>query len=204
VDSQVKERIVGAAVLVALGVWLIPWVLDGQDEPAAPADAAADAAALPAIEESAPIRTETVELTPDGLARSPIDAPQDSGIVVDAGAAGSEADAQVTAARLADAAEPDAHETDAPPAAVALRAPVAEPADEWVVQLGAFSDPANARQLASRVGTFGYEAGVSEFSAGGRTMHRVRIGGFGTRAEADSVRSSLSAHGFAADVVSPE
>ena len=28
-DQGLKERLIGAAVLVALGVWLIPWVLDG-------------------------------------------------------------------------------------------------------------------------------------------------------------------------------
>ena len=32
-DQGLKERLVGAAVLVAIGVWLIPWVLDGPEEP---------------------------------------------------------------------------------------------------------------------------------------------------------------------------
>jgi len=32
-DQGLKERLIGAAVLVALGVWLIPWLLDGPDAP---------------------------------------------------------------------------------------------------------------------------------------------------------------------------
>lgn len=32
-DQGLKERLIGAAVLVALAVWLIPWVLDGPDQP---------------------------------------------------------------------------------------------------------------------------------------------------------------------------
>ena len=30
-DAHLKERLIGAVVLVVLGVWLIPWVLDGPD-----------------------------------------------------------------------------------------------------------------------------------------------------------------------------
>ena len=58
-DQGLKERLVGAAVLVAIAVWLIPWVLDGPEAPVettaqlaavaggrrADADAHADAAA---------------------------------------------------------------------------------------------------------------------------------------------------------------
>jgi len=32
-DQGLKERLIGAAVLAALAVWLIPWLLDGPDEP---------------------------------------------------------------------------------------------------------------------------------------------------------------------------
>src|SRR5690606_27066344 len=32
-DQGLKERLIGAAVLVALAVWLIPWLLDGPEHP---------------------------------------------------------------------------------------------------------------------------------------------------------------------------
>jgi cell division septation protein DedD len=44
-DQGLKERLVGAAVLVAIAVWLIPWVLDG---PEAPLESGASALQLPA------------------------------------------------------------------------------------------------------------------------------------------------------------
>jgi cell division septation protein DedD len=73
-----------------------------------------------------------------------------------------------------------------------------------MVQLGAFSDPAGARQVASGVSDYGYSAHVSELVDGSRTLHRVRIGGFETRAQAEAVRSALMAHGYQPQVVSPE
>jgi cell division protein FtsN len=37
--------------------------------------------------------------------------------------------------------------------------------------------------------------------ASGKVMHRVRLGPYASRGEAESVTSSLSAHGFVAQVV---
>ena len=198
-DSQVKERIVGAAVLVALGVWLIPWVLDGQDEsvdslPGGDESVSA-AAPLPTAEQRAPLRTETVELTRE-------DSPRDQAAATPTRSADAPRDAAEEVPESANAAAPPAvvPETEAP----AERTEAAARPGDWVVQLGAFSDPANAGQLASRVSTYGYTGRVSEYLTGGRTMHRVRIGGFGTRNEAEAAASSLAAHGFPARVVSPE
>src|SRR5688572_22225528 len=58
-DQGLKERLVGAAVLVAIAVWLIPWVLDG---PEAPLEATGASLQLPAAEEPMPMRTEILRL----------------------------------------------------------------------------------------------------------------------------------------------
>ena len=63
-DSHVRERIVGAAVLVALGVWLIPWVLDGPESEPAAASGSAPELQLPSPDSATPTRTETVDLDP--------------------------------------------------------------------------------------------------------------------------------------------
>lgn len=62
-DRALQERLVGAAVLIALGVWLIPWVLDGSADDA-PAGTEPVALKLPAPEEagSRVIRRQTIEL----------------------------------------------------------------------------------------------------------------------------------------------
>src|SRR5687767_5225453 len=58
-DQGLKERLVGAAVLVAIAVWLIPWVLDG---PETPLESGASSLQLPAAEEPMPMRTQTLRL----------------------------------------------------------------------------------------------------------------------------------------------
>ena len=58
-DQGLKERLVGAAVLVAIAVWLIPWVLDGTEDGA---EAPASALQLPAAEEPVPMRTQLLKL----------------------------------------------------------------------------------------------------------------------------------------------
>ena len=81
-DQGLKERLIGAAVLVALGVWLIPWVLDGSPEPSESRIATLQ---LPVPEEPVPMRKQTIRLddqddppgsaTADALAEPPADEP---------------------------------------------------------------------------------------------------------------------------------
>jgi cell division septation protein DedD len=73
------------------------------------------------------------------------------------------------------------------------------------VQLGSFGDDANAKKLAQRVNTVGYRPAVSPHkSSGGRVLYRVRVGPYEKRSEADATASSLSAHGFVAQVVAAD
>lgn len=182
-DQGLKERLVGAAVLVAIGVWLIPWVLDG---PESPLDTGASSLQLPAVEEPMPMRTQTLKLGgPDEPAAQT--APQTE-----------EAPARETVRDTEGAAAPAA----VSPVVVAA-APPAEPAPtvaaeggDWIVQLGTFSEEANARRLAQRAGTFGFEADVSTYQANGRTLYRVRVGPATTRGRADADASALRAHGI--------
>ena len=215
-DSQVKERIVGAVVLVALGVWLIPWVLDGSDSSEAESDVLPEFV-LPTTDEVLPLRTETVDLAPRTAA--PLGADSEA---TPAGREPAPA-AESPAAALADAALTDvgteatgAPESDspAPPAATvsSTPAPAAPPpaairpasgaaAGAWAVQVGAFGERPNAAQLADRVGDYGFAAQVSEYLSNGRTMHRVRVNGFATREQAEAVQSSLAAHGIPGTVM---
>lgn len=189
-DRGLKERLVGAAVLVAIGAWLIPWVLDGPEQISEPATTALD---LPApAAENPPIRTETVvlERRESPVAAQTADpAPDDATVTSQEGA--DDARGSMTAASPAPASRPE-------PAAAE---PASPSGTQWFVQLGAFGDRDNAERQAARVSTFGFQAHVSAFPAGGGAMHRVRVGPQTTRERAESIASSLSVHGFVAQVV---
>ncbi len=205
-ESRLKERLVGAIVLVLLGVWLIPWLLDGSNDTA---ESDSVALSLPSRQESVPVKTQTIDLEEE---RHEATATRLSGAVESrTGTSASRGGASAalpaptpvessTAAKTAPAAKPSASEPPTP-AKAATKPPVE---GEWTVQLGSFGDEANAERLAGRVSTYGFDADVSPYRAGGRLMHRVRVGPQKTRAEAEAVASSLSAHGFVAQVVTAD
>ena len=207
-DQGLKERLVGAAVLVAIAVWLIPWVLDGPEDGA---DTQASSLQLPSAEEPMPMRTQTLKLgdaseesAQPAPAPAPAAAPPPQPAVAtaepakDKTAAASEPQPQAETT-LAAAAVP----AERPPAAAAPPKPEQPKAvGDWTVQLGSFSDEANAKRLAQRAGTFGYKAEVSSVRNSGKTLYRVRVGPQATRAAADAAVSALKAHGVDARVVS--
>jgi DedD protein len=219
-DQGLKERLVGAAVLVAIAVWLIPWVLDG---PERGIETQSNSLQLPSAEEPMPMRTQTLRLgdalePPAEIAAAP--PPESKAPAVEPAPPAAEPPAQTAAAAepaAASAPEPEPEPAvvaaappperpapaAAPPPAPARPAPAAATAaaGDWTVQLGSFGEEANARRLAQRADTFGYKAEVSSYRSDGRTLYRVRVGPQATRAAADAAASALRAHGIDARVV---
>lgn len=221
-DPRLKERLIGAAVLVALGVWLIPWILDGRDpQPAQPATESA-AQSPGDADESVQLRTRTIDLErrPGGAAVQPAAAQAaddtvavaaapdeivDDPATVGGGAQSTPRATEPTVARPADEqSAPEAIAQSAPPdrpARPAAAADARNDAGAWVVQLGSFRDRDNADRQAARVTTYGFEPAVSVFTAGGQSMYRVRVGPYQSRGRADETASTLGANGFVAQVV---
>ncbi len=231
-DRRVKERLVGAVVLVVLGVVIIPWLLDGQGSvdiegspsaavlqlpvPDEPVSAAAQGprtrtieieigqSAAPAYVHSAPADGEPAE---ERQVAEPATEPQ-LAAEADARLADSiEADSRLdgTAASRAPQASPESTSSsaDARPTSETV-ATAASAASGWMVQLGSFGDESNAVRQADRVKTYGYEPQISSYSASGRRMYRVRVGPVESRERAEVARSALSAHGFVAQIVAPD
>ena len=209
-DQGLTERLIGAAVLVAIGVWLIPWVLDGPEDGA---ETPASSLQLPSAEEPMPMRTQTLKLG-DASEQSAQPGPSAQPAVAAAEPAkDASAAPREPVGPTQRAAEPQAETTLAaatvpaerpPPAAAAKSPPKPEQAKaegDWTVQLGSFGDEANAKRLAQRAGTFGYKAEVSSVRNSGKTLYRVRVGPQATRAAADAAASALRAHGVEARVV---
>jgi DedD protein len=178
-DRGLKERLVGAAVLVALGVWLVPWVLDGPGRGDRPESEALE---LPAPTASTPLRSHTITLDNDHEPPTPAVSTLGFDHAV------------------ATPIPQQARDTSSPP----IRSAAVSAAGTqglWFVQIGSYADEENARRQADRVSTYGFDARLSTYLAGGRSMQRVRIGPQASRENALAVASALSTHGFVAQVV---
>lgn len=202
-ERQLKERIVGATVIVAAGIILIPWLLDGSGR----------------LKEG-PVE-QTLTLPAQGGARSytiPLDHP-----ATPARTAMPRPDAEPVAPRpdAGSVQRPDSRAGDASPAALPRPAPAAEvarsqaksaqprpPAQSepagWAVQVGSFSKADNATRLRAQLESGGYEAFVSRAVTDAGTMHRVRVGPVADRPTADKLQARLRAAGQQGRVVSVE
>jgi DedD protein len=233
-DQGLKERLIGAAVLVALGVWLIPWLLDGRREQVE-LDTSSSAVRLPAPDGPLPVRKQTLSLDAAGSEALGSESHQDAAVataptpVAETAVATAEpplAPAQDSAPapkpttppkpssdhnatpRVATATTPAPASKPAPKpaaAAAAASAPAATSHGDWAVQLGSFGAEDNAKKLAQKVNVYGYKTEVATIHSGGRSMYRVRLSGpYRSRAEADAAASAVSAHGFSAQVVAAD
>ena len=210
-ERVVKERLVGAAVLMAAAIILIPEMLSGPDR-----DSESEAAA-PA-RSAAPIKTYTIDLS-----QSPTAQPTPS--VVDNRAPPPEAPApspaaaqpaeQTSGAQPAgdDQAKPEPPQQTVAAAPVVVEQPTAPPArttpsplasnapaptsGRWAVQIGSYSREATAERIAKQLRDQGQRAFVMPVKSGGATLYRVRIGPMKDRASAEAALRDVKSAGAA-------
>jgi rare lipoprotein A len=75
------------------------------------------------------------------------------------------------------------------------------PAGGYFVQVGAFSDPANAQRVRDAVAAAGPVVMDVRTTASGAELFRVRVGPWNSREEADAARQTLSSLGYGDSVV---
>lgn len=204
-DRQLAERMVGAACLLAVLVLVVPAILDGNPDSGA-------TITHPAVDEELDLRTHTIRL--DGAEREPpVPTPlQAQAAAEPPGDSGPQpADPSDTPA----VPEPDPDETGAaselPPATAAVTAPPppakpepaaaaaqspADPAGDWIVQLGSFSSRANADRLATEVKGKGFSVSVQGGGGTSGNLFRVRAGPEPDKAGAEALAARLAAAGF--------
>jgi len=228
-DRRVKERLVGASILVALIVLIAPELLSGP-APNPPAPNAAGAA-LPSAAE--PVRNVTVDIAAGRAAAIPETAPS-----ADVAAAALHGDAQPVAAAAqspasvqrptaaqspaadqgaaatqsaaterspaASAAPASALETPAPsPRSTAAPVKTAAGTHSWSVQLGSFASHANADKLVRQMRAQGFAVYVLTGGSQSSLRYRVRIGPMADRAVAAQVMAKLKAQGHVSSLVPP-
>lgn len=217
-DRKLKERIVGAVLLVLAAVLVIPLFLDGPDPETR---VERPAVALPPADDT-DARTRTVRLEqqrdtptapPTPAAEAPVptpspapvpqprEAPADTTPATDVApvAEPSPEPAAEPAPAPPARAEPPVEPTPAPPTAPPT-APAA-PGENWVIQLGSFGNRDNADRLAAELRERRYQSFVTRHESDGRVLHRVRVGPAGSREEADTLLARLVADGYRGQAV---
>jgi rare lipoprotein A len=71
----------------------------------------------------------------------------------------------------------------------------------FVVQVGAFSDPATAQRVQAAVHSAGAASVDTRASASGAQLYRVRLGSFATREQAEAARSAVASLGYPEAIV---
>jgi len=197
-ERALKERIIGAAILVLFVVLVVPIFLDG---PPDATEIVSERVLLPGQEDQ---ETQTVVLDrnrtePVPLANNTTEAPSQP---------------------APQAAQPKAQTADKAPAVVKKKPAMAENVDTtepspkaetppptvsatgmWAVQLGSFSNKENAEKLAADLRKQGYAAFLSQLGTGSGQLHRVRIGPQKDRESAEATASRLLKVGHKGQVV---
>lgn len=203
-ERQLKERIVGATVIVALGIIVIPWLLDGPAQSSRPVEQAIE---LPPADQ--PGRTYTIPLDPGagppvqverGNDTQPVPARPGAGAVQRPGAG--DTTATTPAPQPAQSAPQPVQPAPRPaPAPVTQPAPAPAPQPAptgdgpWTVQVGSFSQSDNAQALQRRLAGEGFEAFTSRVATDAGTMYRVRVGPVPERDAAEKLLARVRAAG---------
>jgi len=213
-EDPLKARLIGAVILVALAVLLIPELLSGRKAAGPEAVAAGDGRGTRTytIDLSGAAPTHAVpELKPEDKAPSaaapaPVQpAAQESNagqVVATEPLAGPRVESEqanpVPVAKSIDAAPTPTVE---PPPAVEAKSVKGGAKAGWSVQVGAFGSAAAASKLVADLKSAGYPAYIAPISKGGKTLHRVRVGPEASRADADRLGAKLKARSLPATVV---
>jgi DedD protein len=180
-ERHLKERLVGAAILVAIAVIFIPMLLDesprredritGSNIPARP-DREFSSSIIPLeppAVEPAPATKQPAEPATEPAPEHP-----------------------------AEPAVPPPEPT--PPGSEPVQTAAADPGKSagavglsaWVVQLGSFASEDNAKSLSDKLRKAGYPAFVEPLTQDNKTVYRVRVGPELLKAEAEKLRTQIA------------
>lgn len=192
-DRALKERIIGAAVLVLVVVLVVPVFLDG---PPGSDEIVSERVPLPGQSEQ---KSQTVVLERDRKDPVPLNGGSES----------AEPTPQPQQTVKQQDPKPVPVETKPEPKPLAPQPGSEEPAPAaiasstgmWAVQLGSFSGQENAERLAADLRKQGFAAFLSQLSTSSGQLHRVRIGPQKDRESAEAMAGRLQKAGHKGQVV---
>lgn len=181
-DFDPRHRIVGAIIVVALAVIFIPMILSNRETPADRTDASNLAPRDTAVEENK-------------VAVTKLPLPESTNAKTDpapAAAPASDKPAEMTAPTEVKEAKAAATPTASAPAkTAAAKIDAKAPGGGWVVQVGTFSNTANAARLEKKLRAEGQPLLVERISLEGGKAVRLRVGPFRERDAALKARDRI-------------
>lgn len=177
-EKRLKQRLLGAAVLVALAVIFLPMLLTGPVERQA-LDVPIEVPPRPRVT-AAPTAPEPLDPIAAPSRAQPVATPEPPPVA--------EAAADTESAPASDPAE--ATPPEPAPVVEPEPAPVDEALAAWAVQVGSFGSQVNAMGLRDRLREQGYSAYVESASEQSR-FYRVRVGPVIDRSEAQALQQRL-------------
>ena len=224
-DKALKQRLVGASVLIILAVIVLPMLLSGRSEtlkqesrqielPAKPDEISFETRRFPvgipkpatrnAVSTQEPVQSAEVGLAPAGSETPEPSLQQDVEMQETPVSVAQSADSSIQEASDAIMDSPANVEIAPPPvASITLSSgrdedlDITEPAEvsgdtpRYLVQVGSFSSEKNANALASQLRADNLPVLMDVVDRTAGRLHRVRVGPYAGRAEADAVVSGL-------------
>ncbi len=197
-DSALKQRLLGAAVLIALAIIFVPMFLS--NAPQQQENATRDLEIPPEPEHKLEKRTLTVD-SPSAPIAAPGTEDPNKIVTVDTNAppkvdAHPEDQAPPTVAAPATPSKPVAAPPKPTPPVEPVQPPqstaqLAAPAGRFAINMGIYADQTHANALVSSVKKLGFSAYVESTEYQGKPATRVRVGPFADRAAAESARLKI-------------
>lgn len=181
-EQKLKERLVGAAVLVAIAVIFIPIILNDSQEtesisgsniPEKP-ETNFNSRIIPVIENDEKALLNTIESRNVGSEENQNKNDQD-----------------IVAEKVVSDNDKIADDISAKKEAIEDEVKVDVGLSAWIVQLGSFTDEDNAQSLNEKLRKAGYPAFVEPLKKNGKISYRVRVGPEIKRSEADLLLKNL-------------
>jgi len=197
-EQKLKQRLVGAIVLVSLAVIFIPIILEGPDDEWSPRSHG-----MP----EPPRIDYGVDM---GLALPPVETPEaeeaefmEAGDEPESGEAEAETAAAPPVAQVSEPVKaapppakpspPPAAQPSTPPAAPVKKADsITAPPPGWYIQVGSFSQRMNAEGLRDRLQAAGNTTRLQAINIGKAQVYRVLVGPATSRASAEQQNSRLA------------
>jgi DedD protein len=206
-DRRVKERLIGASILVALIVLVVPELLSGPKSAVPPAKLATTFPAnapeptrnvtLDLATSKAPANTEAEPAETQGSAASAVSSAKDG-----EASPAAPAPASPTAGSSSSAAPPTAGPITLKPVETASQSPISARAN-WAVQLGSFASRANAENLSRQLKGQGFSVYVLPGGSSASVRYRVRVGPLADRDSAERMAAKLKSIGHVSSLVAP-